>query len=158
MSYELKTHITYNWLRITKYLGGQDMQTFLKISIFAVIALLGYTLFANVGIPQVRPAPPPAEEETIGAMSMDQYIVLGKKIFEGKGTCTLCHNPVLGGRAPNIINMHATSEERLKDPAIKERQRAARSILGNQWWNHLPLLWQALVRQGQMIRRVQCLK
>lgn len=105
------------------------MQTFLKISIFAVIALLGYTLFANVGIPQVRPAPPPAEEETIGAMSMDQYIVLGKKIFEGKGTCTLCHNPVLAGRAPNIVNMHATSEERLKDPRYKGKAKTGEEYL-----------------------------
>ena len=55
------------------------MQTFIKISIVALVALAGYTLFANYGIPQVRPAPPPAEEEAIGAMSMDQFIALGKK-------------------------------------------------------------------------------
>lgn len=111
------------------------MQTFLKISIFAVIALLGYTLFANVGIPQVRPAPPPAEEETIGAMSMDQYIVLGKKIFEGKGTCTLCHNPVLGGRAPNLVNMHNTSEERLKDPRYKGKAKTGEEYLRESMMN-----------------------
>ncbi|MBI5179954.1 MAG: c-type cytochrome [Nitrospirae bacterium] len=105
------------------------MQTFIKISIFALIALSGYTLFANFAIPQVRPAPPPAEEETIGAMSMDQYIALGRKIFEGKGTCTLCHNPVLAGRAPNITQMHATSEQRLKDPRYKGKAKTGEEYL-----------------------------
>src|SRR4030065_1135009 len=105
------------------------MQTFIKIGIFALIALAGYTLFANYGIPQVRPAPPPAEEETIGAMGMDQYIALGKKIFEGKGTCTLCHNPLLGGRAPEITQMHAKSEERLKDSRYKGKAKTGEEYL-----------------------------
>jgi mono/diheme cytochrome c family protein len=105
------------------------MQTFIKISIVALVALAGYTLFANYGIPQVRPAPPPAEEETIGAMSMDQYIALGRKIFEGKGTCTLCHNPLLGGRAPNLTQMHATSEQRLKDSRYKGKAKTGEEYL-----------------------------
>ena len=105
------------------------MQTFLKIGIFALIALAGYTLFANFAIPQVRPAPPPAEEETIGAMGMDQYIALGRKIFEGKGTCTLCHNPVLAGRAPSLTQMHATSEQRLKDPRYKGKAKTGEEYL-----------------------------
>ena len=32
-------------------------------------------------------------------MTMDGFVALGEKIYQGKGTCTLCHNAV-GGRAP----------------------------------------------------------
>lgn len=105
------------------------MQNFLKIIIFAFLALGGYTLYANFGIPPLKPAPPPPEEETIGAMSMDQFITLGKKIFEGKGTCTLCHNPILAGRAPNLSNMHNISEERLKDPRYKGKAKTGEEYL-----------------------------
>jgi cytochrome c551/c552 len=50
----------------------------------------------------------------VGLMTMDQFIALGDEIFKGKGTCTLCHNPVVK-RAPLLEQVAAITDERLKD-------------------------------------------
>ena len=105
------------------------MKVFIRIIIFSVLISLGYWGFSNYGIPQVIPEPPPVEEQISGSITMDQYIALGGKIFNGKGTCTLCHNPV-GGRAP-LLNVPGKdgppigirAEERLKDPRYKGKAK-----------------------------------
>lgn len=62
--------------------------------------LAGFAGYSSFGIPQVQPALPPTEEVTdIGDMTMETFIALGEKIFNGKGNCTLCHNSVVK-RAP----------------------------------------------------------
>lgn len=75
------------------------MRELLKILAFNLVVILGFVGFATFGIPLVVPEPPPVEEKITGDITMDQYIAIGKKIFYGKGTCTLCHSEV-GGRAP----------------------------------------------------------
>lgn len=95
------------------------MKSFLKIVIFNIVILSFYALYANIGIPQIKPEAPPKEEKlNLGAMTMDQFIALGDKIFNGKGTCTLCHNPV-GGRAPVLDAVASIAAERIKDPRYK---------------------------------------
>lgn len=100
------------------------MKSFLKIVFFCIILLTGFVGYANFGIPQVKPAPPPTEEKLdLGNMTMDQFIALGEKVFNGKGTCTLCHNNV-GKRAPMLDGAGADAVAtnaplRLKDPRYK---------------------------------------
>ncbi|MDO8811323.1 MAG: c-type cytochrome [Gallionella sp.] len=94
------------------------MINFLKVAVFSLLMVGGFWGFANFGIPQIKPAPPPVEEKLdLGAMTMDQFIALGGKIFNGKGTCTLCHNKM--GRAPMLDTIGKNAPERLKDARYK---------------------------------------
>ncbi|MDE2118271.1 MAG: c-type cytochrome [Betaproteobacteria bacterium] len=94
------------------------MNIFLKVAAFSLVMVAGFWGFASFGIPQIKPAPPPVEEKVdLGAMTMDQFIALGGKIFNGKGTCTLCHNKM--GRAPMLSDIGKNAPLRLKDPRYK---------------------------------------
>jgi len=89
---------------------------FLKVTVFSLLMITLFSLYSNYGIPEIQPAPPPVEEELdLGSMSMEQFVALGEKIVNGKGTCTLCHNAV-GGRAPLLENLAVAVSERLQDP------------------------------------------
>lgn len=91
------------------------MTNLAKVVAFGLLTIGLFTLFSNFGIPQLEPAPPPVEEELdLSAMTMESFVALGDRIFNGKGTCTLCHNPV-GERAPLLDNAAATIAERLRD-------------------------------------------
>jgi len=90
----------------------------IKIVGFSIAVMLGFVGFATYGIPLIVPEPPPVEEKLTGDITMEQFIALGKKIFNKKGTCTLCHNPV-GGRAPLLEAVASTAAERLEDPRYK---------------------------------------
>lgn len=94
------------------------MKNFLKVVAFSAFTVVSFALYANFGIPQIKPAPPPVEEKLdLSAMTMDSFIALGDKFFNGKGTCTLCHNEL--GRAPMLNKVAAISEARMKDPRYK---------------------------------------
>jgi len=91
------------------------MMNLAKVVAFGLLTIGFFTLFSNFGIPQLEPAPPPVDEELdLSAMTMQDFVALGNRIFNGKGTCTLCHNPV-GGRAPLLDNAAARIHERLGD-------------------------------------------
>jgi mono/diheme cytochrome c family protein len=89
--------------------------TFLKVTVFSVLVLLSYTLFANI-VPQVQSDPPQEEEVELGALDRAGQIAWGDRLFTGKGTCTLCHNNL--GRAPDLLAMDlgGAFAERLADP------------------------------------------
>lgn len=96
------------------------MRALLNIIFFVICVLASFTWFSN-SIPQLQAEPPTEEEVSLEGMTMDSFVALGKKIFLGKGTCTLCHNAV-GHRAPllDIASadgpaIGARSIERLKD-------------------------------------------
>ena len=98
------------------------------VAFFSLLTIAGFWGFANFGIPQIKPAPPPVEEKLdLGAMTMDQFIALGGKIYNGKGTCTLCHNSM--GRAPMLDKVGAVSEERMKDARYKGAAKAVQEYL-----------------------------
>lgn len=104
------------------------MINFLKVAVFSLLMVFGFWAFANWGIPQIKPAPPPVEEKLdLGAMTMDQFIALGGKIFNGKGTCTLCHNKM--GRAPMLDQLGKNGPERLKDARYKGEAKTAEEYL-----------------------------
>lgn len=105
------------------------MKNFLKVAAFSLLVVSFFAVFSNFGIPQMEPAPPPKEEELeVGAMTMDEFIALGDRIFNGKGTCTLCHNPV-GDRAPLLDNVAAVASERLADPRYDGEAATAEEYL-----------------------------
>lgn len=91
------------------------MRNLLAMTVFGLLTIGFFTWFSNFGIPEVEPTPPPKEELLeLGTMGMDQFIALGERIFNGKGTCTLCHNPV-GARAPLFEKVGETVRQRLAD-------------------------------------------
>jgi mono/diheme cytochrome c family protein len=105
------------------------MSNFLKVVVFSLLVIGFFTAFSNFGVPQIEPAPPPAEEKIdLGAMTMEQFVALGKKVFEGRGNCTLCHNPV-GGRAPVLERAVTVAAERLKDARYKGKAKNAEEYL-----------------------------
>ena len=90
------------------------MRKFLTVVVFSLVTVGLFAAYSNFGIPQIEPAPPPKEEKLdLDAMTMDQFISLGDRIFNGKGTCTLCHNSL--GRAPMLNAIADVATERLKD-------------------------------------------
>jgi len=94
------------------------MRNFLNVVIFSVVVTCSFGAYATFGIPRIKPAAPPVEEKVdLSAMTMDQFIALGEKTFNGKGTCTLCHNSM--GRAPMLDKIGAVSVERMADPRYK---------------------------------------
>ncbi|MHA1529471.1 MAG: c-type cytochrome [Alphaproteobacteria bacterium] len=91
------------------------MRTLLAVVSFSALTVAFFAAYSNYGIPQIEPAPPPEEEKLdLAAMSMDEFIALGGRLYEGRGTCTLCHNEV-GGRAPLLEEAAALAPERLAD-------------------------------------------
>jgi mono/diheme cytochrome c family protein len=91
------------------------MKTFASVVVFSLLVIGFFSGYSSYGIPQIEPAPPPVEEQLdLGAMTMERFVALGERIYEGKGTCTLCHNPV-GGRAPPLEEAVALAEQRLAD-------------------------------------------
>jgi len=92
------------------------MRTFLTVVAFSLLTIGFFAGYSSFGIPQIEPAPPPKEEKlALGAMTMEAFIAAGEAIYSGKGTCTLCHNPV-GGRAPLLDQIGVVATERLADP------------------------------------------
>lgn len=91
------------------------MKTFWQVTIFSFLVVLSFGGYARFGIPQIEPAPPPvAEKLDLGTMTMKQFIALGGRLFDGRGTCTLCHNDL--GRAPVLNKLGETIGNRLADP------------------------------------------
>ncbi len=93
-----------------------------------MVVILGFVGYATYGIPLVVPEAPPVEEKLTGALTMDQFLALGKKVFDGKGTCTLCHSPV-GGRAPLLDTVGSVANDRLKDPRYKGKAKTGEEYI-----------------------------
>lgn len=99
-----------------------------KILVYSLIAMFAFTGYAKFGIPLVIPEAPPVEEKITGAMTKDQFVAMGDKIFHNKGTCLLCHTPV-GGRAPVLDGVGTKAAERLKDPRYKGKAKNGEEYL-----------------------------
>ena len=105
------------------------MKNFIKVMIFSLITIGLFAGFSNFGIPVINPAPPPKEEKLdLGSMTMDQFIALGDRIFNTRGTCTLCHSEV-GGRAPVLGAAATVAIERLADERYQGPAQTAEDYL-----------------------------
>ncbi|TAN84438.1 MAG: c-type cytochrome [Gallionella sp.] len=104
------------------------MINFIKVAIFSVLMVGAFWGYSNFGIPQIKPAPPPVEEKLdLGAMTMEQFIALGGKIYNGKGTCTLCHNAM--GRAPMLDKIGTAAPENIKSSRYKGTAKTVEEYL-----------------------------
>jgi mono/diheme cytochrome c family protein len=104
------------------------MKHFLKVVLFSLMTIGFFAGFANFGIPKIEPAPPPtAEKLDLGSMTMEQFIAVGDKLYNGKGTCPLCHNSM--GRAPMLDKIGSVGPERLSDAQYKGEAKDIESYL-----------------------------
>lgn len=104
------------------------MTNFLKVSGFSLLMIGGFSAYSNYGIPQIIPAPPPVEEKLeFGAMTMDQFVALGDRIYNGKGTCALCHNAM--GRAPMLDSIATVATDNLKNPNYRGTAKTVEEYL-----------------------------
>lgn len=102
---------------------------FTRVVMFSLLTIGLFAYFANFGIPEVKPAPPPvAEELQLGGMTMPDFVSVGDGLFNGKGTCTLCHN-ALGGRAPLLDDAADAIMARLRDPLYSGKARDLQAYL-----------------------------
>lgn len=101
---------------------------FLNVFAFSLVLVLVFTLVAHI-LPQFEGEAPQEEEVDLGALTMDSFVNMGESIYNGKGTCTLCHNNL--GRAPDmlVMNMVATSLERIKDDRYQGKAITAEDYL-----------------------------
>lgn len=104
------------------------MRQFLTVVVFILLTIGFFAAYSNYGIPQIEPAPPPKEEILdLESMTMDGFIALGERLFNGKGTCTLCHNSL--GRAPELANVGEAAAGRLEDPRYEGGAESAEEYL-----------------------------
>ena len=90
------------------------MNNFIKVVIFS-LALIGvFTAFSIWYVPPIIPEPPPTASTVAVVPDMEDFIRLGEEVYNGKGACSLCHDPA-GGRAPLLDDIAATATVRLND-------------------------------------------
>ena len=88
----------------------------LKIAGFALFGVTFFSAFAN-SLPQIK-TKAPQETEITGQITMEQFTAIGRTKFDE--ICFLCHNPALGGRAPDPSGISIRASERIKHPKYKE--------------------------------------
>lgn len=95
---------------------------------FSVALILVFASVTYV-LPQMKGEAPDDQEIAVGALTMESFIAMGEKLYQGKGTCTLCHNKL--GRAPDLLAYDAAkvSLERISDSRYQGKARDAESYL-----------------------------
>mgnify|MGYP001581563121 CR=1 FL=1 len=88
------------------------------MTVFGLVVIGIYTLFAVVYVPSIPTESHDEDSATRPPASEDELVLLGEKIFGGKGACALCHNPT-GGRAPELNNIAVEANARIKDKRYK---------------------------------------
>jgi cytochrome c2 len=77
----------------------------LKVGLFSVAVMGGYTYFAN-SIPQIESKPPQELSLEGGNVTPAQLIKAGEEIYKTKGTCEICHRiGQKGTRAPDLAGL-----------------------------------------------------
>jgi mono/diheme cytochrome c family protein len=79
----------------------------LKVGLFSVAVMAGYTWFAN-SIPQIESKPPQELSLEGGSVTPAQLVKAGEQIYHTKGTCEICHRiGQKGTRAPDLAGVGA---------------------------------------------------
>lgn len=77
----------------------------LKVGLFSIAVMGGYTYFAN-SIPQIESKPPQELSLEGGNVTPAQLIKAGEEIYKTKGTCEICHKiGQKGTRAPDLAGV-----------------------------------------------------
>lgn len=95
---------------------------------FSVAMTLAFAAITYV-LPQVKGEAPEEEDVNLGELTMDSFVAMGEKLYQGKGTCTLCHNNL--GRAPDMMtfDVHAASLQRIADSRYQGQAADVESYL-----------------------------
>ena len=89
------------------------MRGFFRVAAYTVGLIGLFATFSHYGIPQLVPEPPPVEERVTGAMTTEEFIAVGARIYAR--ACVLCHSG-LGDRAPKLAAIATAWRERIGDP------------------------------------------
>jgi mono/diheme cytochrome c family protein len=98
---------------------------------FSLLLILFFTLLPHL-LPQIEGEAPQEIRIDSAGLTMEAFIDLGRKVFEGKGACALCHKPAPLGRAPDLLalDVETLTAQRLADPAYRgEAQDSAGYLL-----------------------------
>ncbi len=108
------------------------MKTLLRLVVFSFIIIGAYTLFATEYVPQGAVDRSGGEasldEDTPAAVRTARDLVdLGRKVFNGKGSCTLCHNR--RGRAPLLDGVGIRASKRIREEGYRGKARTAEGYI-----------------------------
>jgi len=96
------------------------MSNLLKVVVFSLCVIGVYTLFATVFTPAIKPQQPPSIDAVavLPGMTLAQFAALGERLYNGKGSCSLCHDAA-GARAPLLDAVALRGARRIKEPGYK---------------------------------------
>ncbi len=98
-----------------------------KVGVFSLLVMGIYTYYAN-SIPQIQSEPPEEISLEEGKVTPEQLARIGEQIFEGKGTCTICHRVgQVGARAPDLAGVGARAAAR--KPGVSATAYLVESLL-----------------------------
>ncbi len=98
-----------------------------KVGVFALAVMGAYTYYAN-SIPQIQSKPPEELSLEGGNVTPEQLVKAGQQIFEGKGTCEVCHRiGQAGTRAPDLAGVGARAATR--KPGMNAKAYIIESLL-----------------------------
>jgi mono/diheme cytochrome c family protein len=91
----------------------------LKVGLFSITVMGGYTYFAN-SIPQIESKPPQELSLEGGNVTPAQLVKAGEEIYKTKGTCEICHRiGQKGTRAPDLGGVGARAAKTKPGMAAK---------------------------------------
>src|SRR5947208_2566910 len=98
-----------------------------RVGVFALIVMGGYTYFAN-SIPQIESKPPQELSLEGGNVTPAQLVKAGEEIFHTKGTCEICHRiGQPGTRAPDLAGVGGRAAKR--KPGMSAKAYLIESLL-----------------------------
>jgi mono/diheme cytochrome c family protein len=99
----------------------------LKIGVFALAIMGGYSYFAN-SIPQIESKPPQELSLEGGNVTPAQLVKAGEEIYHTKGTCEICHRiGQKGTRAPDLAGIGSRAATR--KPGMNGKQYVIESLI-----------------------------
>jgi mono/diheme cytochrome c family protein len=96
-------------------------KSFFKIVGFVVLLISVFVFIAN-SIPQVEPQKPKTDED-LKKLDQASFVKAGEEIFNGKGTCYVCHSigPRATARCPDLAGIGSRAEETARKPENRDR-------------------------------------
>jgi len=103
---------------------------FAKVLGFSLGLIFLFTLITWLP-PQMEGEAPQEQVVKLETLTLDEFVTLGESLFNGRGACALCHQPVPAGRAPDLrkLNIATVAAERLADANYQGEATDAASYL-----------------------------